>query len=185
MPTSRGEGRTPGEALQQALDGAGGASWTPPKGRFAQSTHAKVRALIRTQKGYGFLLGTGLNPRQHTLVSWLSGISPSRDSQRKINRAYDDYYRSQGKLIRAIPRWVETGESEITGLIETERGHPRDRTLTIDNSAGDWQDVTRLYVHGNDTDELWNQYVEDVILADIDFSVLAFPGNNYVIVLLS
>ncbi len=185
MPTSRGEASTPGDAFQRALDGAGGASWSPPKGKVARSSHARVRALIRTQKGYGFLLAAGLNPRQGTLVNWLSGIAPSKDSARKINRAYENYYQSQGKLIRGIPRWVVTGELQITGLIETERGHPRDRTLTIDNSAGDWQDVTRLYVHEDDTDELWNQYVEDVLTQDIDFSVLAFPGNHYVILLLS
>lgn len=184
MPTSRGSGTTPGDTLQEALDGAGGAVWAPPSSRKAQSIHARVRALTRSGKGYSFLLGAGLNPRQHTLVDWLSGVMPGKDSQRKINRAYDNYYQSLGKLIRSIPSWVKTGQTDITGLIETERGHPRDRTLSIDNSNGEWEEVTRIYVAGDPTEDLWNQFVEDVILNDIDFSVLAFPGNNYTIDLL-
>lgn len=185
MPTSRGSGTTPGAALQEALDGAGGASWTPPTSRKAVSTSARVRALTRSGKGYTFLLGAGLNPRQHTLVDWLSGVAPGKDSARRINRAYENYYQSLGKLIRSIPAWVKSGQTDITGLIETERGHPRDRTLSIDNSNGEWEEVTSLYVGGNDVEKLWNQFVEDVILNDIDFSVLAFPGNNYIIDLLS
>lgn len=185
MPTSRGSGSTPGAALQEALDGAGGTTWTAPTSRKAVSTSARVRALTRSGKGYTFLLGAGLNPRQHTLVDWLSGVTPGKESTRKINRAYDNYYQSLGKLIRGIPDWVKRGQTDITGLIETERGHPRDRTLSIDNSNGEWEEVTRLYVHEDDTEELWNQFVEDVILNDIDFSVLAFPGNNYTIDLLS
>lgn len=187
MPTSRGSGSTPGEALQAALDGAGGASWTPPKGRRAQSVHARVRALVRTGKGYGFLLATGLNPRQSTLVNWLSGISPSKDSTRKINKAYENYYQSQGKILRGIPGWVRSGETQITGLIETERGHPRDRTLTIDNGespSADWDDVEEEYRDWDDPDILWNAFLV-IIHNDIDFSVLDFPGKHYVIELLS
>lgn len=183
MPTSSGSGSTPGDALQAALDGAGGATWTPPTSRKAVSVPARVRALTRSGRGYSYLLGAGLNPRQATLVDWLSGVTPGKDSARKINRAYENYYQSLGKLLRSIPNWVKRGELAITGDILTEGTTPRYRTLTIDNSAGDWSDVERLYVGGDPTEDLWNQYVEDVLTADIDFSVLAFPGNYYEIVL--
>lgn len=185
MPTSNGSGPTPGQALQAALDGAGGAVWTPPTSRKAVSTSARVRALTRSGRGYSYLLGAGLNPRQATLVDWLSGVAPGKESARKINRAYENYYQSLGKLIRGIPGWVKRGQTDITGEIETERGHPRDRTLSIDNANGEWEEVTRLYVGGDPMEDLWNQFVEDVILNDIDFSVLAFPGNHYTIDLLS
>jgi hypothetical protein len=57
--------------------------------------------------------------------------------------------------------------------------------LTIDNGNGEWEDVTRIYVHEDDAEELWTQFVEDVIMNDIDFSVLDFPGTYYTIELLS
>jgi hypothetical protein len=190
VPTSRGSGTTPGQALQEALDGAGGATWAPPTSRKAVSTSARVRALTRSGKGYTFLLGAGLNPRQHTLVDWLSGITPGKESVRKINRAYENYYQSLGKLIRSIPAWVKSGQTDITGLVLTEGHQPRHRgvdeaPLAINNSNGEWEEVTRIYVAGDPTEELWDQFVEDVILEDIDFSVLDFPGNDYTIELLS
>lgn len=190
MPTSSGRGSSPGEALQAALDAAGGASWQPPAGRKAVSVHARVRALTRSGRGYSFLLGAGLNPRQHTLVDWLSGITPGRESTRKINQAYESYWQSLGRLVRGIPRWVTTGHTHITGLVLTEGTRPRHRgvdeaPLVIENGNGEWEEVTRIYVHEDDPEALWRAFVEDVILNDLDFSVLDFPGNDYTIELLS
>jgi len=77
----------------------------------------------------------------------------------------------------------------ITGLVETERGRPRYRgrdeaPLLIDNSEGDWTAwggrlLTEFFRPEPDPKKIQEYYIQDVILEDLSFSYLEFPGNHY------
>ena len=190
-PRASGRGRSPGEALRRAFrasHGQGRARSRPP----AQSVHAQVRELVRSDRGYEMLRRAGVNPSQRTLVGWLTGdVTPKPENRGKIQEAYDQWIKSQA---RRVPDWARDAAYAIHGLIKTEQGGARERgfgsgsaPLVIEGSAGDeagWDaidDAYRNWLDPSDDEELWDLFEEHVIREDIDFSILEFPGDDYMI----
>lgn len=172
----RGEGRSLGAAVTAALRDCvpGARGW-----------HAQLRALTATRPGALALERAGLNVTLRTLLAWLSDArEPTRRNQEIIARAYY----GRGRRAELLARFLNA-DALITGLVETERGRPRYRgrdeaPLLIDHSEGDWTAwggrlLTELLRGVPDPKKVQDYYIQDVILEDLSFSYLEFPGNHY------
>jgi hypothetical protein len=177
---ARGEGRTIGHALIRAYEDfrlsiPGAKGW-----------HAQLRALTASLPGYEALARAGLSVTPRTLLAWLSDArDPSAANRRIISNAY----LLRGKRGQAEARF-QAAEALISGLIETEAGRPRYRgdgfnaPLSIDHGNGDWDAyggrlLAELRSWRPDPQKVMDYYIEDVILEDLSFSTLSFPGNHY------
>lgn len=178
---AKGEGRTLGEALIAAYRDA------VPTMRLRRGWHAQLTALTASGPGWGFLGASGLSVTAETLTRWLSeSQNPSGANQRRIDAAYRQYYYSRPNRAEATVRF-RTLDGSITGLVQTEtsgppryRGRPPNAPLLIDHAEGEWGYLMTLLQSAEpDPDEVTDRYIGDVILNDLSFSVLSFPGNHY------
>lgn len=172
-----------GSTLGGALWGALGLREDGPARSYrAVGWHAQISKLTSSPRGYAAASAAGLDVSAQTLRRWLSETqAPSASNVDKIRDAYQ-------RMAGAFPRHLTGREFWISGQVAIgrdvrDRGHGQHSPLVIDGSAGRWATIIQQYEDGElDAEELEEEFVEDVIMEDLDFSdPPEFHGSTYTV----